>query len=120
MLLGIGMADLALIVYTDLHEVGGTDKIALFRKNETEIPTRAGLAAAVTDFAVDGEGLLMVLDGALRLAESRVGVAQVAEILAFPSTVADLAVDGEGLLVIFDGAPRLTEIRVDVAQVAEI
>ena len=63
--------------------------------------------------------LLVELDGAARLAQGRVGIAQVAQRAAFPMPVADLASDGKCLLVELDGAARLAQIRVGIAQVAQ-
>ena len=57
------------------------------------------------DLAGDSEAPLVVLDGAAVLAQPVVGVAQVAERIAFAPTVPYLTGVGEGLLVKLDGAP---------------
>ena len=70
------------------------------------------LPAAVADLAGYGQGLLVVVDGALVVAQGMVGAAQVAQADALPAAVADFAGYGQGLLVVVDGALDIAQVMV--------
>ncbi len=63
--------------------------------------------------------MFVKLDGLARLAQVQVGIAQIAERIAFASSVADFAGDGNALFVKLDGLARLTQSGVGQTQIAE-
>jgi hypothetical protein len=61
---------------------------------DAQVTQRVALALAVADFAVDGQCLLVVIDGAAVLPQRVIRVAQVAQRVAFAAAVSDFAGDG--------------------------
>src|ERR1700726_2800625 len=109
------MAEVALQVHQDLHQLGCPSQIALPLEGESEVPTRVGLPPSVADRLADAELLFVELNGTVRLAEGRISDSQVAEVVTLSSAVANLAIDVERSLMEADGATKLAEVRVGEA-----
>ena len=62
------------------------------------------LSVSVANLASNGKGLFIESDGAARLAQIRIAVAKVAEVIAFTAFVANLLGNGESLFLKFNCA----------------
>ena len=79
-----------------------------------QIPQVLSLAPPVANLAVDGQRLLVVLNGLARIAQSIVGIAQIPQRDALAPPVANLAGDGQILLVALDGLARIAQSMVGI------
>ena len=73
----------------------------------------------VADLPGNCHGLLIVLDGFIRLSQIGVGDPQVSQSVTFVSPVADLPSDAQRLLVVFDRLFRLPQAIVGDSQISE-
>jgi hypothetical protein len=69
--------------------------------------------------AIDGQCLLVVLNGLASLAELSISNPKVAQSSGFAASIANLTRDDQGLLVTIHGLADLTEVSVAVSQVIE-
>src|SRR4051812_40432109 len=96
---GDGVADLAIVIDTDLHQIRRIRKISYLLECKPQIPGHIGFAAAVTNLMVNRQGMLEELDSLTGFTELLIGDSQVAEGVALVAPVTQRARTGQPLLV---------------------
>ncbi len=77
----------------------------------TESRERAGLVVAVTELAIQDQGLAVAGNGPVVVTEMVVGIAEAVPSVRLAVPVADLLVQGKGLLAMEEGLSVFSELR---------
>src|SRR3989442_15730769 len=102
----MGAFDLLVNPQGSFGERYGLGALAELVTGQAHVPKRARFAVPVPDCARDLEGQVVVLNGAAGLAQSVVGIAQVAQHGPFPAAVPEFPGGGQGLFVAADPPAR--------------
>ncbi|HSN87847.1 MAG TPA: hypothetical protein VL025_13905, partial [Thermoanaerobaculia bacterium] len=117
--LGIGVADLALIVDSGLQQGDGLLDPALLLVYPPELPRDRGFSLAVSDDPQDFESLLKKLDRLLCVLQGSGDAAQIAERDPLAAKISDLAGQGEAPPVERAGALQVSQGCVGIGEISK-